>query len=121
VATGPDQECEWKLLGSDEMRSAAVLADRSGVAVLHAPFVNEEHTSAAHEHISRCNGCSSVKESHQATTSHLLELTAQALMDSVVSGTNHGELRCETFKPQAERDISAAGQIPALGLRRPAQ
>jgi hypothetical protein len=42
-------------------------------------------------------------------------------MDSFVSGTNHGELRCETLKPQAERDISAEGQIPALGLRRPAQ
>jgi hypothetical protein len=84
-------------------------------------LVNAEDTSASREHISRCNGCSSVKKSHQATTSHLLELTAQALMDSVVSGTNHGELRCETLKPQAERDISAAGQIPALGLRRPAQ
>ena len=36
MATGPDQECELKLLGSKEMRTAAALAERSGVAVLHA-------------------------------------------------------------------------------------
>lgn len=36
MAIGPDQECECKLLGSEEMRTAAALADQSGVAVLHA-------------------------------------------------------------------------------------
>ncbi len=36
MATGPDQECELKLLGSEKMRTAAALADQSGVAVLHA-------------------------------------------------------------------------------------